>query len=613
MKLTLFFTRGVSLQTWTQVGNLDRELAVYKALVEKGWSIRLVTYGPDDAALSGELPDGFELLCPTKPMAPSRASALLPVRFRHALSDTTLFKSNQSDGAWSAIIAARLAGAPVIIRCGYCWSEFYEKSAASSYKKWWVKKLEGWCFRHGDAGVVTSERDRQTIIRRHGVSPEKIEVIPNFVDTARFCPDKTITKEKGRVCFVGRLSDQKNLPALFRALAKTKGVRLCCIGDGPLKAELQGLAESLSLDVEFICSVPNNRLPQQINRAQVFVLPSFYEGHPKALIEAMSCGAAVVGTDVPGIREVISHEKDGLVCATDPDSIAEAVARLLKDAKMRARLEKAARETALDKYALEKIVEQEAALYMRVLENNKKASGFFERVFGGAVFRLVDFARRFFSPSAYMAFLLRLDNGLYSRISTAAGGLEPGRHPKHKIMAYERFFIENIKKTDRVLDVGSGTGHLAFAIANETGARVTGIEIDPKSVAVAGEKFAHENVEYMVADVMEYLPERPYNVVVLSNVLEHLDHRPKVLQTLAKNTGAKKFLIRVPCFDREWKTGLKKQMGVDYFLDPTHRIEYTNETFAEQVAKGNLEVISSQRKWGEIWAVCRPLERKGKG
>jgi hypothetical protein len=61
-------------------------------------------------------------------------------------------------------------------------------------------------------------------------------------------------------------------------------------------------------------------------------------------------------------------------------------------------------------------------------------------------------------------------------------------------------------------------------------------------------------------------------------------------------------LIRVPLIERDWLVSLKKEMGLNYFSDPTHYIEYTKESFDQEVTEAGLKVKSIQCKWGEIWA-----------
>jgi len=94
-------------------------------------------------------------------------------------------------------------------------------------------------------------------------------------------------------------------------------------------------------------------------------------------------------------------------------------------------------------------------------------------------------------------------------------------------------------------------------------------------------------------------------VVVLSNVLEHLDDRTKFLKLLKERISPSKYLIRVPIFERDWRVPLKKELGVDYRLDPTHRIEYTQEEFFNELHQTGLRTEAYEVRWGEIWAVAK--------
>jgi glycosyltransferase involved in cell wall biosynthesis len=108
--------------------------------------------------------------------------------------------------------------------------------------------------------------------------------------------------------------------------------------------------------------VPNSELPGYLNRAGLFILPSFYEGHPKALIEAMACGLPVIGADSPGIRELIRHGETGYLCGTEPESIREAIQDLLDSPTLSAQMGHHARQFVIENYSLDRIAELELAL-----------------------------------------------------------------------------------------------------------------------------------------------------------------------------------------------------------------------------------------------------------
>jgi glycosyltransferase involved in cell wall biosynthesis len=191
-------------------------------------------------------------------------------------------------------------------------------------------------------------------------------VIPNYVDTELFRPLPSVPTRPGRILFVGSLKPAKNLSTLLEALAKLTDAHLVVIGDGQLCASLEAQAATLRLEVDFAGRIPNQRLPTEINQAAVFVLPSLYEGHPKALIEAMACGCAVVGTDVAGIRDVVQHEKTGLLCEPGPEALTAALGRVLADAALRNQLGQAARDWSVREYSLERIVRLELGVLTEV-------------------------------------------------------------------------------------------------------------------------------------------------------------------------------------------------------------------------------------------------------
>ena len=106
-------------------------------------------------------------------------------------------------------------------------------------------------------------------------------------------------------------------------------------GEGSFKSKIQIYADKLGVKVKFLGSVPNNEIAETYNSYAVYVLCSFYEGNPKTLLEAMACGCAVIGTDVPGIRSIISHKKNGLLIDNRPSSLKESILNILSDNKLR--------------------------------------------------------------------------------------------------------------------------------------------------------------------------------------------------------------------------------------------------------------------------------------
>ena len=104
-----------------------------------------------------------------------------------------------------------------------------------------------------------------------------------------------------------------------------------------------------------------------MNRSRIFILPSHYEGQPKTLIEAMSCGMPVIGADSPGIREIIDHGINGLLCGTDSESIRTSIQELLDKPDLCETLGNNARQYVLEHFSLDRVFEIEYQLYQEVL------------------------------------------------------------------------------------------------------------------------------------------------------------------------------------------------------------------------------------------------------
>ncbi|OQX53419.1 MAG: hypothetical protein B5M53_06970 [Candidatus Cloacimonas sp. 4484_209] len=96
------------------------------------------------------------------------------------------------------------------------------------------------------------------------------------------------------------------------------------------------------------------------------------------------------------------------------------------------------------------------------------------------------------------------------------------------------------------------------------------------------------------------------DIIVLSNVLEHIQNRIDFLKKLSKLSD--KFLIRVPMFNRDWITLYKKELGVEWRLDKTHYVEYTLESFTKELKEAGLSIIKYDVKFGEIYSICKVRE-----
>jgi len=223
------------------------------------------------------------------------------------------------------------------------------------------------------------------------------------------------------------------------------------------------------------------------------------------------------------------------------------------------------------------------------------------------VFGLAALESRIGPPEASLRRLFRLQDDIEKLINERAMALGRGEHPKHRLTKYHDFFIERIPRGARVLDIGCGYGAVARSIARRVEAvQVTGIDFDRRRIAEATAADNPPNLTFVSGDALDTLPDGPWDTVVLSNILEHIERRVDFLRRIMQTARPRRVLIRVPLFERNWQIALRKELGVEYFSDPTHHIEHTLEQFDREIEESGLETVMRSTLWGEIWAECRP-------
>ena len=200
-------------------------------------------------------------------------------------------------------------------------------------------------------------------------------------------------------------------------------------------------------------------------------------------------------------------------------------------------------------------------------------------------------------------FVLKLSSDLDKVIEFTATRYGGGLHPKHRLTKYHDFFVENINSQDKVLDIGCGCGAVAFSIAEKTGSKVVGVDISVENISDAQRMHSHPGITYVCEDATILSQRESFDVIVLSNVLEHIEHRVDLLQAVQKQCNPKKWLIRVPILERNWSVPMRMELGMPYFSDRTHFTEYTEISFREEMRCAGFNVLSLQIRWSEIWAV----------
>lgn len=180
-------------------------------------------------------------------------------------------------------------------------------------------------------------------------------------------------------------------------------------------------------------------------------------------------------------------------------------------------------------------------------------------------------------------------------------------HPKHRLMRYHDFFVDRIAAGSRVLDIGCGYGAVARSIVTRVpDSTVVGVELDQGRLSQARAGEVPANLSFVEADARCNLPPGPWDVVVLSNILEHIEDRVGFLRDILRQAAPQKILLRVPLFERDWKLPLRRELGIGYFSDAEHFIEHRLDELRDEVLAAGLKPVETIALWGEIWTECRP-------
>ncbi|HUS47588.1 MAG TPA: glycosyltransferase family 4 protein [Phycisphaerae bacterium] len=215
-----------------------------------------------------------------------------------------------------------------------------------------------------------------------GVDAEKISVLGNRVDTARFRPADGRPNSPGliRALFIGRLEEQKNLHGVTAALAGLRrrgwAVHIDICGGYGMNEYLRNAVRCLKrCEYTYHAAVVNRRLPALYQRADMYVGPSFFEGFQIPLIEALACGTPCVASDQPPANEILTHEVAELVDPEDHDSIREGIERMKRRLNAPAHgraIRQACRAHAMERWDTSLVSRIEAAIYLRAIEEHAK-------------------------------------------------------------------------------------------------------------------------------------------------------------------------------------------------------------------------------------------------
>jgi len=251
---------------------------------------------------------------------------------------------------------------------------------SSSAPEWvnntYMKTLGRATLNAADRIICYTPLEKQTFVNEFGISPDKIELIPNGIDPQMFCPPQRPPEDGRTALFVGRLVSGKGAHFLIEAANILKGqypdLKVVLVGDGPAKHDIENLIERYRLQdmVSLRDFSPYNEMPEIYQTSSIFVLPSLHEGVPRTMLEAMACGLPVILSDFPHLKDIV--QSAGLMFPKgDAGALAESVATLLEDEKTAREFGRNGRNKIINDYSWKKTVELTCKLYEDTLESIK--------------------------------------------------------------------------------------------------------------------------------------------------------------------------------------------------------------------------------------------------
>ena len=344
-----------------------RDLA--RALLDLGHDIHVLTGG---SGVFTEALDSYRvpfrsiaaLVRPLRPWNDARAVLEIVRTLREI--DPDLVSAHSSKAGIVARIAGSLLAIPTLFTAhGWSFTEGVPTLRRYSYLA--AERIAGPLA----ARIITvSDYDRSLALRHRLAAPGRIVTIHNGMPDV----DPLLHSEPGRtpplISVIARMAPPKDFRTLLEALAGLVDLdwRLEWIGGGPDQPVAERLCAEIGLADRVRFLGDRNDVAHRLAAAQLFVLPTRWEGFPRSILEAMRAGLPVVATDVGGVRESISHGTTGLrVPRSKPDDLRDALRTLIEDPTKRVRMGRAGRRTYESRFTLERMVAETLALYDEVL------------------------------------------------------------------------------------------------------------------------------------------------------------------------------------------------------------------------------------------------------
>tara|TARA_B100000674_G_scaffold115316_1_gene86618 strand:- start:2788 stop:3492 length:705 start_codon:yes stop_codon:yes gene_type:complete len=222
-----------------------------------------------------------------------------------------------------------------------------------------------------DLYSVTSKADYDFLLKTFKFKRKKLKILRNWVETSQSIKSEN---RNDKLVSIGRLEYQKNYQFLLKEISG-QNISLIIYGSGSQREELLNLSKNLNVNLEIIDSISNSELIDNLQNSKYFILPSNYEGNPKALLEAMSVGCIVFASNIKNHNEIINHRVNGFLFDLDSGSLKDVLNQVLNNSKFNKEelefISKNAVKTIKNDYSISKIFNEEKNMLDDLVNNGK--------------------------------------------------------------------------------------------------------------------------------------------------------------------------------------------------------------------------------------------------
>jgi glycosyltransferase involved in cell wall biosynthesis len=363
-------TYGYSLKTWNDSFALEREAKYFNYLTRhNNIKFTIVTYGDESDFDFASYFDSVEII-PIYSIFKKWNSKYInlimsfyyPFKLRKSIiGKSFIIKQNQLLGSWVSITFKYLTKQPLFIRTGYDMYTFSVYENKSLVKRFLYLLLTTLSIKLCNIYTVSSMSDFLKLEKKLKITNNNFMILKNWVEQLE---KNGLGSRKKQFVSVGRLEFQKNYKYLVNEF-KNSPEPLIIYGSGSHEESLRELAKKNNTNLDIVKSIKNSKLMNELCNSMYFILPSYFEGNPKALLEAMSAGCIVFASKISNHEEIIEDGVNGFLFDLETNNLKEKIKKI--EINKLDNISISAMKTINDTYSIQKIAAEEYQILLRMM------------------------------------------------------------------------------------------------------------------------------------------------------------------------------------------------------------------------------------------------------